>query len=91
VVIAMQYLFNPTLLFEGDVSFDHVVSIFDTSPFEQEIFLLSPSTLPPSSGEVPFYWDGLVGYPMPLPMSFQVRDIIQYIMEMITSYSTSSS
>jgi hypothetical protein len=32
-----------------------------------------------------------VGYPMPPPMSFQVRDIIRYIMETVTSASTLSS
>jgi hypothetical protein len=72
----MQSLVNPTLLLEGDASFNHVISISSTTPSEQERVLLSPSTLPPSPGEVPFDWDGLVGYPMPPPMSFQVRDII---------------
>jgi hypothetical protein len=76
VVIPMQSLVNPTLLLEGDASFNHVISISSTAPSEQERVLLSPSTLPPSLGEVPFDWDGLVGYPIPPPMPFQVRDII---------------
>ena len=76
MVTPVQSLVNPTLLLEGDASFNHVISISDTTPFEQERVLLSLSTLPPSPGEVPFDWDGLVGYPMPPPMSFQVRDII---------------
>jgi hypothetical protein len=76
LVIPMQSLVNLTLLFEGDASSNHVVSIPDPAPSEQERVLLSPSSLPPSLEEVPFDWDGLVGYPMPLPMSFLVRDII---------------
>jgi hypothetical protein len=76
VVVPMQPLVNPTLLLEGDASFNHVVSISNTAHSEQERVLLFLCTPPPSPGEVPFDWDGLVGYPMPLPMSFQVRDII---------------
>jgi hypothetical protein len=91
VVVPMQYPVNPTLLLEGDASFNHVIIISSTAPSEQERVLLSPSTLPPSPGEVPFDWDGLVGYPMPPPMSFQVRDVIRYIMEKVTSTSTLSS
>jgi hypothetical protein len=91
VVIPMQSLVNPTLLLEGDASFNHVVIISNTAPSEQERFLLSPSALPSSSGGVPFDWDGLVGYPMPPPMYFPVRDIIRYITEMISSASTLSS
>jgi hypothetical protein len=72
----MKFLVNPTLPLEGDASFTHVISISSTAPSEQERILLSPSTLPSSPGEVPFDWDGIVGYPMPPPMSFQVRDII---------------
>jgi hypothetical protein len=69
----------------------HVLNISSQVTYEQERVLLSPSTLPPSLGEVPFDWDGLVGYPMPPPMPFQVRDIIQYIVEKVTSTSTLSS
>jgi hypothetical protein len=53
--------------------------------------LLFLSSLPPSLHEVPFDWDGLVGYPMPPPMSFPGRDIILYITKTITSVSTLSS
>jgi hypothetical protein len=91
LVILMQSLVNLTLLFEGDVSSNHVVSIPDLAPSEQERVLLSLSSLPPSLEEVHFDWDGLVGYPMPLPMSFPVRDIIRSITKMITSVSTLSS
>jgi hypothetical protein len=75
VVVPMQSLVNRTLLLEGDASFNHVISISITTPFEERV-LPSPSTLPPSPRDVPFDWDGLVGYPMPPPMPFQVRDII---------------
>jgi hypothetical protein len=76
VVIPVKPLVNPNLFLEGDVFFNHVVNIPDTAPYEQEIFLLSSSTLPSIPGDIPFDWDGLVGYPMPLPMSFLVRYII---------------
>ena len=72
----MQSLANPTLLMEGDASFNHIVNIFDNAPSEHERVFLSPIALPPSLEEVPFNWDGLGGYPMPPPMSFMVRDII---------------
>jgi hypothetical protein len=41
LVIPVQPLVNPTLLLEGDASFNHVVSISDTTPFEKERVLLS--------------------------------------------------
>jgi hypothetical protein len=91
VVTPVQSLVNPTLLLEGDASFNHVVSIFYTIPSEQERVLLSLSTLPPSPEEVPFDWDGLVGYRMPPTIPFQVTDIIRYIMGMVASASTLSS
>jgi hypothetical protein len=40
--------------------------------------------------KVPLIGMVLCGYPMPPPMSFQVRDIIRYIMETITSSRTLS-
>jgi hypothetical protein len=46
VLLLVQYLVNLTLLFEGDASFNHVVIILDPAPSEEEIVLLSPSTLP---------------------------------------------
>jgi hypothetical protein len=88
VVVPMQFPVNPTLPLEGDASFNHVVSISSTAPSEKERVLLSPSTLPSSLGEVPFDWDGLVGYPIPPPMSFQARDGIWHIMEKVNSAST---
>jgi hypothetical protein len=91
VVVPVQPLVNPTLLLEGDASFIHVIGIYDTTHSEQERVLLPLSALSPIPGEVPFDWDGLVGYLMASPMSFQVRDIIRYIMKTVTSASTLSS
>jgi hypothetical protein len=88
VVIPIQSPVNPTLLLEGDASYNHVISISHTTLLEQETILLSLITLPSNIGEVPFDWDGLVGYPIPPPMPFQVRDVIQYIMDKVTSTST---
>jgi hypothetical protein len=90
VVIPMEYPVNPTLPLEGDASFNHVIIISSIAPYEQERVLLSLSTLPPSPREVPFKWDGIVGYPIPPPMSFQVRYIIRYIMGKVTSARTLS-
>jgi hypothetical protein len=76
---------------EDDASFNHIISILDPAPSEREIFFLSLSTLSLSPEEVPFNWDGFVGYLMPHPMSFPIRDIIRYITETITSVSSLSS
>jgi hypothetical protein len=76
VVVQVQTLYSPNVFLEGVSSFNYVVIIYDSAHSKQERVLLSSSTLTPSPGEVPFDWDGVVGYPMPLPMSFQVRDII---------------
>jgi hypothetical protein len=91
VVMLMQFSVDLTFLILVLYLLYHVISISSIVHFEQEIFLLSLSALHPSPREVPFDWDGLVGYPMPPPMSFQVRDIIRYIMETITSTRTLSS
>jgi hypothetical protein len=76
VVVPVQSLVNPTLFAEGDASFNHVINIPDLAPFERERDLLSLSPLPPGFEEITFDWNGLVGYPMPLPMYFPIRDII---------------
>jgi hypothetical protein len=76
VVVSVQSLVNPTPLVEGDASFNHVLNIPDPTPSERERVLLSPIYLPPSLKEIPFDWDNLVGYPIPPPMYFPVRDII---------------
>jgi hypothetical protein len=57
----------------------HVLNISSPAPSEQERVLISPGTLPPSVGEIPFEWDGLVGYPIHSFMPFQVRGILRYI------------
>jgi hypothetical protein len=87
-VMPMKFLVDPTLLVLVLYLICHVLSISSTSPSEQERVSIFLSSLPPSLNEVPFYWDGLVGYLMPLPMSFMGRDIIIYITEMITSVIT---
>jgi hypothetical protein len=91
VVVQVQSLVNPTLLVEGGSSFNHVVSILDPTPYERDRFFLSPIYLPLCLEEIPFDWDNLVGYPIPPPMSFIVRDIIRYIMEDISFISALSS
>jgi hypothetical protein len=88
MVAPMQFLVDPALLVLVLYLLCHVLRISITSYFEQERVLLFLSSLPPSLDEVPFDWDGLVGYPMPPPMSFPGRDIIRYNTEMITSVST---
>jgi hypothetical protein len=91
VVVLVQSLLNPTLYLEDDAPFNHIVNIPDNTPSEHERVFLSLSSLPPCPEEVPFDWDGLLGYPMPPPMSFPIRDIIRYITETITSASALSS
>jgi hypothetical protein len=76
VVAPMQFLVDPTLLVLVLYLLCHVLRISSTSPSEQERVLLFSISLPPSPDEVPFDWDGLVGHPMPPPMSFPSRDII---------------
>jgi hypothetical protein len=91
VVAPMQFYVDPIFLVLVLYLLYYVIRIYDIAPSKQERVLLSPSTLPSSLGKVPFDWDGLVGYSIHLPMSFQVRDIIRYIMETITYPSTLSS
>jgi hypothetical protein len=90
-IVPMQFLVDLDLLILVLHLLCHVFSISITSPSKQERVLLFPSSLPPNLDEVPFDWDGLVGYPMPLHMSFPGRDIILYITKMINSASTFSS
>jgi hypothetical protein len=68
-VAPMQFLVDLVLLVLVLYLLCHVLSISITSPSEKERFLLFPSYIPPSLDEVPFDWDGLMGYPMALPMS----------------------
>jgi hypothetical protein len=91
VIAPMQFLVDPTLLVLVLYLLCHVLSISITSTYEQERVLLFSSSLPPSPDKVPFDWDGLVGHPMPLPMSFPLRDIILTITETMYFVSTFSS
>jgi hypothetical protein len=75
-VAPMHFLVDPALLVLVLYLLCHVLIIYVTSPSKQERVSLFLSSLPPSLDEVPFDWDGLVGYPMPPPMSFLGRDII---------------
>jgi hypothetical protein len=54
VVVLVQSLVNPNLLVGSDASFNHVVSIPDPAPSEQERVLLSPIPLPLSFEEIQF-------------------------------------
>jgi hypothetical protein len=75
-VMSMQSSPDTTLVLRSEAYFDHVINIYSHVPSEQERFLLSLSTLPPSLREVPFDWDGLVGYKIPSSMPFQIRGIL---------------
>jgi hypothetical protein len=91
VTLSMQSSVNPTLILEGDASFDHILNISSLVLSEQESTLLSLSTLPPSLREVSFDWDGLVGYQIPSSTPFQIRGVLRYIIEKVTSTSILSS
>jgi hypothetical protein len=54
VIVPMQFLVDPALLVLVLYLLCHVISIYITSPFEQERVLLFPSSLPPSIDKVPF-------------------------------------
>jgi hypothetical protein len=85
VVTPVQSLVNPTLPEESDASFNHIVNIPNPAPSEQERVFLSPSPLPPGFEEITFDWDSPMGYPIPPPMSFPLRDIVRSITETIYS------
>jgi hypothetical protein len=87
----VQYLVNPTLPEENDAPFSHVINISNPPPSKRERFILSQKLLPPSPDEVPFDWNDLMGHPIPPPMYFPLRDIIQTITETVTTISTFSS
>jgi hypothetical protein len=75
-IVPMQFLVDSALLVLVLYLLCHVLRISSTTPSELERVLLFLSSLPPSLKEIPFDWGGLVGYPMPPPMSFPGRDII---------------
>jgi hypothetical protein len=68
VVVPMQFLVDPALLVLVLYLLCHVLSISSTSNFEQERVLLFPNILPPSSDEVPFDWNDLMGHPITAPL-----------------------
>jgi hypothetical protein len=87
----VKSLFNPTLFEESDAPLSHVLNIPNRTPSEQEIFILPPNPLSPNPDEFPFDWDDLMGHPIPPPMYFPLRDIIQTITETVSPVSTFSS
>jgi hypothetical protein len=91
VTLLMQSSVNPTLLLGGDAYFNHVLSISSHVPFEQGSIPLSSSALPPSPRVVSFYWNGLIE-PRHLPSTpFQIKGILRYIVDKVTSASILSS
>jgi hypothetical protein len=91
VKLPMQSLTNPTLLLEGDVSFDHVLIISSSVPSSLGIIPLSSSMLPPSPRVVSFDWSDLVEPRLPSYTPFQIRGILRYIVDKVTSASILSS
>jgi hypothetical protein len=84
-VMPMQSSSDTTPILRSGASFDHVINISSHVPSEQETVPLSSSTLPPSPREVAFDWDCLVGYQIPSSTPFQIRRVLRYIIEKVTS------
>jgi hypothetical protein len=91
VTLSMQSSVNPTLLLEGDASFDHVLSISSSVPSSLGSIPLSSSMLPPSPRVVSFDWNDLVEPRLPSSTPFQIRGILRYIVDKVTSASILSS
>jgi hypothetical protein len=72
VVLPMRYLADTTPLSGSDVSFDHVLSISISVPYEQGGIPLSSSMLPPSPRMVSFDWNDLVEPYLPSSAPFQI-------------------
>jgi hypothetical protein len=87
----MQYSVNLALLLGGDASFDHVLSIYSSAPSAQGSIPPFPSTLHPSPRMVSFDWNDLVEPQIPSSTPFQIRGILLYIVEKVTSASILSS
>jgi hypothetical protein len=90
-VVPMQSLSNTTLVLRGDAPFNHVISISSPVPSEQQSIPLSQSMLPPIPMEVSFEWNDLVEHQLPSSTPFQIRGILRYIVENVTSASILSS
>jgi hypothetical protein len=88
VVMLMKFSVDPALLVLFIYLLYHVLIISNST---QERVLLSLSTLPPSLREVPFDWYGIMGYLIPYSTPFQIRGILQNIVDKVTSTSILSS
>jgi hypothetical protein len=87
----MQSLVNPTLLLGGNVSFDHVLNISSFVPSKQGIIPLSLSTIPPSPRMVSIDCNDPLEPQTPSSTTFQIRGILRYIVNKVTSASILSS
>jgi hypothetical protein len=91
VTFPMQSSVNPTLLLKGDVSFDHVLRISSSVPASLGRIPLSSSMIPPSPRVVSFDWNDIIEPRIPSSTPFQIRDILRYIVDKVTSASILSS
>jgi hypothetical protein len=91
VTFLMQYSANPTLVLGGVASFNHVLSVSSSIPFEQGSIPLSLSTLPPSPRMVSFDWNDLVEPLLPSYAPFHIMGIRRCIVDEISSTSIISS
>lgn len=90
-VMPMQYSTDATYVLRSGASFDYVINIYSPINSKQESVPLSSSTLPPSPRGVSFDWDGLLGYQISSSTPFQIRGVLRYIIEKVTSASILSS
>jgi hypothetical protein len=87
VTSPMKSSINPTLLLEVDASFDHVLIISSSVPSSLGSTLVSLSMLPPIPRVVAFDWNDLVEPQLPSSTPFQIRGILRYIVDKVTSTS----
>jgi hypothetical protein len=91
VTLQMQSLVSPALLLEGDVSFNHVLSISIFVLYSPGRISLSSSMLPQSPRVVSIDWTDLLEPQPPSSTPFQIRGILQYIVDKVTYESILSS
>jgi hypothetical protein len=91
VTFSMQSSINLTLILEGDASFNHVLIISSHVYSQQGSILLSLRMIPPSPRVVSFDWNDLVESQLPSSTPFQIRGILRYIVDKVTSASILSS
>jgi hypothetical protein len=89
VVTLMKFSIDPTLLVLFLYLLYHVLIIPSSSALGG--IPLSPSTFPPSPRVVSFDWNDIVETQLPSSTPFQIRDILQYIVDKVTSASNLSS